>query len=230
MKGIEGVFSVTLPTVVVRIPEYFEANLNIPSRLIPLLCWKTHWCLSSFLFPVTNKSLHPGHLHQNLGLFSFYYQLLYIHCGLQQLETEKAAKVPGGIHDTEECNTPTDSVSVCLLKHARLFCVSLCFKKWKKQVYFYAILFHEAFYLTCEKWKSPRNLIWSQSEFEQSLWGVVSHQNVPPVTMWEKIPEKCGKETCFCGPLAPRHWGFPPSFSSGSKILSHVLSKCGQYY
>lgn len=165
--------------------------------------------LMSFRLPVSShqqitaapSSRYPGHLHQNLGLFSFYYQLLYIHCGLQQLETEKAAKVPGGIHDTEECNTPTDSVSVCLLKHARLFCVSLCFKKWKKQVYFYAILFHEAFYLTCERWKSPRNLIRSHSEFEQSLWGVVSHQNVPPVTMWEKIPEKW-KRDMFLRPIS----------------------------
>lgn len=33
-------------------------------------------------------------------------------CVVQELQTEMVAKVPGGTHDTKECNTPTNSVSI----------------------------------------------------------------------------------------------------------------------
>lgn len=107
----------------------------------------------------------------------------------------------------------TQPASAYLLKHA---CVHLCWGVKSNQKWvFYAVLSPGAFYLTCEKWKNPRNLIWRQAGFEQTLWGVVFHQNVLPVLMWGKIQEKqvWGKRACFSSerPMTAETWRFSDS-------------------
>lgn len=97
---------------------------------------------------------------------------------MQQLQTEKVTNVPGGIHDTKECNTPTDSVRIsCSVKTCQAVMPEKCY----------------------EKWKNPRNRIRRQSELEQTLWGVVFHQSVFLVPLRGKIQEKqnCEKKACF---------------------------------
>lgn len=109
---------------------------------------------------------------------------------MQELQTEIVAKVPGGTHDTKECNTPTNSVSMNVsVKTCQAFCgrnhysirnENSCYSAIKLFIYvFHAVVLYEIFYMMCEKWKNARYLIRTHSDFEQTLRCRISPKRPP---------------------------------------------------
>lgn len=133
---------------------------------------------------------------------------IYSTCVVQELQTEMVAKVPGGTHDTKECNTPTDSVNISVsVKTCPAFVGdSLLYQKSKYMLFSLKIV-HLCILSCPASWSILHDVrngkiqdIWSvHIQTLTKPWGVVFHQNILPVLMWGNIQEKwiCVKKTNF---------------------------------